>query len=274
MRRVQGIATTTHVDLHGEAMTLSALEDFVRQVREGYIPVGVEHDIRNPPIGRIVSGEVVRLPDGEHGLLVTEELYESTDTASGLAGDGRRMVTSCREIQGLAVMYDRTFDSEAGRTLLANLASLTDGQEPPRPYLKKALEPSPTLLISAGMFLLGAVASGFLSRVGADAYDSLKAALRRYLSTEKPSERIFDFCIYVRAPNSEMEVHILLTNPSPDELAAALDGSLASMDELLAQLPVDEVDIARVVYQAGTDGPHLLYTVRGDAVPGQLRPRT
>lgn len=274
MRRVQGIATTTHVDLHGEAMTLSELEGFVRQVRECYIPAGVEHDIRNPPMGRIVSGEVVRLPDGEHGLLVTEELYESTDTASSLAGDGRRMVTSCRETQGLAVMYDRTFDSEAGRTLLADLASLTDGQEPPRPGFKKALEPIPTLIMSAGIFLLGGVASGFLSRVGADAYDNLKAALRRYLSTEKPRERIFDFCMYVHAPRGEMEVHILLTSPSPDELAAALDGSLASVDRLLAQLPMNEVDIARVVYQVGADGPYLLYTVRGDGVPEQLRPRT
>jgi hypothetical protein len=270
LRRIQGIATTTHVDLQGEAMPLSALEDFAWEIRECYIPAGVEHDIRNPPVGRIVSGEVVRLPDGEYGLLVTQELYESTDTASDLAGDGRRMVTSCRETRGLAVMYDRTFDTEAGRTLLADLSSLMEGQEPPRPDFKKALEPIPTLILGAGMFLLGGVASGFLSRIGSDAYDNLKAVLRRYLSTEKPSERIFDFCMYVRAPRGEMEVHVLLTNPSPDELAGVLDASLASMDELLARLPVDKMDIARVVCQAGKDGPHLLYIVRGDAVPWQL----
>lgn len=54
------IMTTTHVDLHGDRMSLSVLESLASQIKERYLPININHDIRIPPVGRVVDAEVVK----------------------------------------------------------------------------------------------------------------------------------------------------------------------------------------------------------------------
>ena len=52
---------TSHIDLHGERLSLEALNSLARQINERYLPINVNHDIRRPIVGRMVHAEVVRL---------------------------------------------------------------------------------------------------------------------------------------------------------------------------------------------------------------------
>jgi len=42
-----------------ELITYEALLSMKKQLDHTYLPLTIEHDIRNPPVGRIVSAEIV-----------------------------------------------------------------------------------------------------------------------------------------------------------------------------------------------------------------------
>ena len=48
-----------------------------------------EHDIRRPPIGRVVSAEVVVLNDGTHLLQGEAEIFEENDHLDSLPQNGK-----------------------------------------------------------------------------------------------------------------------------------------------------------------------------------------
>lgn len=55
MKILNGTLVTTHVDLDNERMAFEGLEAFAATVNNAYLPFTDEHDIRRPPIGRVVG---------------------------------------------------------------------------------------------------------------------------------------------------------------------------------------------------------------------------
>ncbi len=82
MKKVSAILATTHVDRHNEAFAVSALEGMVESLNRSYLPVGVEHDPRVPPIGRVISAEVRKRDDGEFEVAAEIEMFEPGDRVS------------------------------------------------------------------------------------------------------------------------------------------------------------------------------------------------
>lgn len=77
-----GIASTTHIDYHGDRMAKSALDQFAEQIKVRYIPLLVNHDF-SQQIGINLTARVVRLEDGEYALLVVSGIFEDeTEAAS------------------------------------------------------------------------------------------------------------------------------------------------------------------------------------------------
>ena len=68
MKTLTARVVTTHVDRHGDVVTLAALEDMVEQVKAAYIPMFIEHDPRIPPQGRVTSAEITPRGDGEFAI--------------------------------------------------------------------------------------------------------------------------------------------------------------------------------------------------------------
>ncbi|HEY9152739.1 MAG TPA: hypothetical protein VIN60_07630 [Anaerolineales bacterium] len=81
---------TTHIDKHNERFAPSALDDFVRSINQQYMPMGVEHDPRIPPIGRILSAHIEELEDGEYAVDGIAEMFES-DKDIEFLDDGREI---------------------------------------------------------------------------------------------------------------------------------------------------------------------------------------
>lgn len=75
---VRGIGATTHLDKHNCRIAKEALESAVKDINEGIyaIGVGIEHDFSIMPIGKVISGKLVELEDGEYGLEIEQELFE------------------------------------------------------------------------------------------------------------------------------------------------------------------------------------------------------
>ena len=77
MKYSSGILATTHIDQQNEEISLSALESMVEQSNSYYIPITVEHDPRNPPLGRTKSTRIKKLEDGEYAIEGIFEMFES-----------------------------------------------------------------------------------------------------------------------------------------------------------------------------------------------------
>jgi len=269
MKKIQKIIATSHVDLHGDMIHPKALKDAVRQIKEKYLPYNIEHDIRRPPIGRIVSAKVAKLQDGQYALVATAELFEKSDSLESLTGDGRKIPIRDRDIQTADFNYDSTFLDKEGQELLHGLSQISGKIEGSREIVKKALEPVSTLLICAGVFIVGSIAKGFFSKLGSDAYEMLKNNLIRYFRNRKKisSEQILDFCFSAKQNNKIFEVHVLVVNPSEQKLDELFASRFNEIDNLLLSLPLSESDVARIVLEYENQTLLVRYALKSDSVP-------
>lgn len=69
-----GIASTTHLDYHGQRMSKKALDEFSMQIKARYMPLLDNHDF-DRHIGVHLSARVVGLEDGEYALLIVSGIF-------------------------------------------------------------------------------------------------------------------------------------------------------------------------------------------------------
>ena len=267
MKIMKSIMATTHLDLHGEMLTKEALDGMVEQVKTEYIPVLWNHDIRYPPLGRIVSAEVVKLPDGHFALEATSEIFEESDPPEVLAGDGREIPLHYQETPTFNIQYDRTFRDDDGQLLVDQLHQLSNSQVEPREFVKKALDPIQVLMIGTGVYVIGSIAKGFLSKLGSDLYEKLRNTLVQYYRKRKQPDSILDFCFYVNDDGKETEVHVLLTNPTAEMVTELLDNKFGGLDTILESSKLKASGVSSVVIDYKSQNFSIRYAVRKDAVP-------
>jgi len=257
---------TTHLDLHGERLSLEALNSLVCQINERYLPIDVNHDIRKPIIGRLVSAEIVELPDGEYAVDGIGEVFEPSDAGASLAGDGRKILIKTDNVETFSVYYDRTFMNQEGKELLQELEALSGRK--PQPTIKKALDPISLLLIGAGIFALGSTATGFFSKLGEDLYDKLKKTLVDYYKNKASEDKIIDFRFSIEKGDRVFEIHVLLNSPTEQIINDFFNNGLSKIDETLEFLYSELAkDVARVVLEYKDNKLTFSYAVSSECVP-------
>ncbi len=92
MKQIKAIVATGHLDKQGEMLAPEALYGMAEQANKAYIPMWVEHDIAQPPIGRMTHAEVVQMDDGVLAVQSTREVWESSADIANIKSDGRKMV--------------------------------------------------------------------------------------------------------------------------------------------------------------------------------------
>jgi len=267
MRSFECTILTTHVDLHGERFAVEGLESLVASYNDNYLPFTSEHDIRKAPIGRVASAVIVPLENGEFAVKGTIEMFDEGDTLSSAQGDGRKILIASIESATFEVGYDRSFESPEGRELLAALKDLSP-ESGTTVHVKKSLEP--VSILTVAMYVGGAIAAGALAKLGEDLYVGLKNILKNYFASLKESkERVLDFQFTTIRHEEEIEVHVLLTNPTPEELEAFFSSRFGELDSLMARC--EGLDLVRFVFAYGDGELKCLYVLRKDCLPLQLR---
>ena len=136
------------------------------------------------------------------------------------------------------------------------------------PYIKKSLDPISVLTIGGG-FILGAVASGFLNKLGSDAYSALKLKLKELFDhqREQPGDSLLSIEATVESGGTRMVVVVLATNPTSGDIDQLLGDGLAQVDRISRSLFDTASDIPKVVcfFQEGVVQPR--FGVRRDCVP-------
>jgi hypothetical protein len=195
------------------------------------------------------------------------EIFEDGDVVP-LVVDSREMPLERPPTAGILVKYDRPYaispDRKALVEELAQIAGARANQE-----FKKSVDPVSALTIVAS-FAVGAIASGFLKKIGEDGYELFKAKLKQLFSSKPPGpgkDQLLIFLYAVDVDSVPVNVEVILTNPTPDEIAAYFSSGAAELQGLIKDHVQPSLGIRQVTYSFRDGKLHLEYAVRKDAVP-------
>ena len=275
----QAVIATTNIDRHGERLALTALESMVEQSRTAIIPVYIEHDPRNPPVGRTIKAEVRKRHDSEYELLSTYELF---DNQTNLAQDSPFIDKSDRrEIRlrsypdnGIQIIWDRSFRDPSDQLLLQELVGTGSTRMHLAETYKKAIEPISILIIGAGVYVLGKIADGFLSNIGSDGWKGFKGKLSQIFTKKKgdTGEAVLHLDFHISTEKTNYSVSVLATNPDESDIDALFDLHIHQLDSLVAKILTATPDVRVIVFEYRKGSMSAKYMIRRDGIP--MAPQT
>lgn len=244
MRMITGTLATTHVDREGETIDLDTLQSLVDQINSSYVPIGVEHDPRKPPIGRFTSAKLVQMEDGEFAVEGIGQIFEQGDELQ--VEDCREIPLHCFSSDEMSIVYDRGFRDQESLKTIDELSSSIRAST--REEFKKSADPIYVLLIG-GAFILGGIASGFLNKVGSDSFDFLKEKLKAIFSKKKSEkgEFLLSFEFTVSHGSSSINVETILSNPKEEDIDSFLNRGLGELDKMVHHYFSTELRLKKIV---------------------------
>lgn len=262
MQYQRQIIATSHVDRHQDRMSRGALESLVEQINSQYIPVTVEHDPRNPPLGRIVQAELKELDDGE---LAVEAIVQFFEPGDKVEFDEDRSLP-IRMPDGVQIIYDRSYSNEHDQMAIRDIAETVDGGS--QEFVKKAIEPLSVLTIAVAV-ALGNFFGGFFEQVGADAWDLLKQKIKTLIQGRRDQgiDHLLSFQFYTKQDDDQLLVEIVLSNPDDDTIDAFFNSGIEDLDQFIPDLTEADVRLRKMVLDYSTGRFSVLYGVRRDAAP-------
>ena len=265
MKKFDAIISSTRLDAHGDIMSKEALEFAAATLKKNYVPMGVEHDPRIPPIGRFVDACVEQLADGTWILKGLGEIFESGDS---LPVSIDRTIVERDYTDGKAhISFDRSYENDDCLPAITEI-----GQHfgtTPQLEVKKAVDPLSVLAIGAGTFVLGAIASGFFGQIGADGYNLLKTKLSNLIFKQKSKskEQILVFEFTAIHNSIKVLVQTLLINPTDSDIEEFLKHQIYDLDRLPLVAFDSAAHISRIVYFYENKQLEFKYAVRKDGFP-------
>jgi len=261
---------SSHVDKQNEVIAVEALRGLVETINSTYVPMSQEHDPRIAPVGRVVSAELVALPDGEHAVDAVMELFEGESVR--YEPNGRRLAVRTYNADDATVVarYDRSFDDDESLKLLGEVGEVL-GVEPQQ-ELKKSVEPVSVLAL-VGAFLAGQISVGFLQAIGQDAWEKVKERYRKLVVRQQAlsKDRILMADLFLaRGDGTQLNVQVLVEQPSIDDVEALYETAMRRLEEVAPMYLGNSDTVARVVFEYRDGKLTELYSVRDDGVPLKL----
>lgn len=268
MKYLSGILATTHIDQQNEKISLSALESMVEQSNSYYIPIFVEHDPRNAPIGRIKSTQIKKMEDGEYAIEGIFEMFESGEEIQLDLNDPREMGIHEHYYNYLDIKYDINYENPEDQKLIRDINNILKSEIEPQYYTKKSIEPISVLTIG-GAFILGGIASGFLNKIGADAWDSLKEKLKELFRKKKveEKEKLLSFEFTIENDGYRINIEVILSNPNDDDIDNFFEKGLKNIDKILPNYFDPNTGLKRIVMEYSDEAIDVKFGVRKDGVP-------
>lgn len=247
--------------------------EFAKQHNEEYISVTMGHDIRKPPIGRVCSAEVVVLDDGTHLLQGEAEIFEESDDFESIPKSEKVIKIWAEEVDRFQAFGNQTFEEDEDiAELYKQLRELGSG-DPNRAYREDSIEPLSLLIIGFGIFAIQGISNGFFSKLGEDLYEALKLKLKNIFEKKslKHKENLLQFQFFVNSNAGKIiEVNVVITNPSQEDVDGFFHYVPAMLDTMLLGLPLDDLDLCRVVFSYKFTQLELLYVLRSDGLTIKL----
>jgi hypothetical protein len=264
MKKLELTVASNQVDRHGDVFAKSALEDMVQALNQNYLSMGVEHDPRNIPIGRVSNAWLEEKPDGVILVKAIGEMFEPDDILSETIE--KTIVEREHTSDRLEISYDLSYSNTEDKADIKEIAQkfgTTPGFE-----AKKALEPL-SILTFSGCFVLGAIFSGFFGQIGADGCAFLKNKLTILIKRQrqKSKEQLVVFNFTVTHKGQKLLVQTIVSNPDELKFDEFFQKAIYDLDKIPADFFDNRHKLSRVVYMYDKNGLEFLYAVRKDGYP-------
>ncbi len=258
---VKGIGATTRIDKHNCMIAKEALEDAVKDINEGLyaIGVGIEHDSTIMPIGKVISGKMVKLDDGEYGIEIEQELFDKYQVFSDDTGEKWYIAKSQRDIRPFAdtqaedihnikVSIDPVNFSKTDCEKLIDFYKkecLFDTEY----FMRKSVIPDPEIIFTLVAGTIAAMTGKKITEHITDdivkLYELIKKAV---LKTVKCCRQSYRSITYVIKENTSYLMELVVVTEIPDILFEALQNEKLSQIEAKIETFTNNfnVDIAKV----------------------------
>ena len=260
----EGTIASTRLDLQGERLAMESLESLAESINKNYIPVGIEHDPRQPPIGRMLSASVRDCDDGEYEVVATFEIFDDGANKANFEAD-REIVIRNFDSPKITISRDWTHRHPDDLFVINEIARSLGSDVTYE--AKKSVDPISVISLT-GAFLLGGIVTGFLNKVGSDAWDFIKPKLIKITkkSKERQGEQLFVFRAMLEFEDRSIEVETIITDPTDEDIDSFFEKGLSILDIVCPYYIVNSPDLKRLVFSYRATELSLLYGVRRDCV--------
>lgn len=266
---------TTHAVPGDQVITPDDLKQHLAMIDQVIIPVFSVHDPRQPPIGRVVSGVIRGLEDGEYALDVSVELFGPDFIPKSGRSDDKRVVIINRP-QGKFGIWCNVISATPEETgLLREISEILGTPVSYRSSTGLFQEELPILIIGIGALPFGYIADTVSRRLGLEKIRWLTAKLTRIYAT--PGENrpesllIFDLDVTDRQQHSLL-IEVILTNPSGKDIEFFFSGGLGELDRILPPFYLSRLHPKKIVMNFSDGRFRVLYAIQEQGIP--LIPRS
>jgi hypothetical protein len=269
MKYIKSRVASSHVDRHGDKMSVEVLKKMVVQINAGYSSFGVEHDPRISPVGRVESASLIKLDDGEYAVEATIGIFELGSKVPFNSDDPKELIVRKHTSEYLGIVYDRAYFDEGNQLLINEINSIFKSGEKPKVDIKKSLEPISILTIT-GTFLVGGIALGFTRKIGADLWDLFKNNLKTLFEKNPAKERLLSLNTTIQKEGYSINVEIILSDPNSESIDYFLEHGIKEVDGFVAEYFHYEQGMRRMVFEYRDNKIHTTFAVLKGGEPVSL----
>ena len=265
MLQIKAIIATSHIDSDGEMIAPQALKQLADQINSCVMPMGVEHDPRIPPRGRLTSARFVQLADGAYAVEGEGEIFEPDDEIP-LQDSLLEIPLTKRGLDELDVSFDASFRDKQSQEDIHFICDLL-GTEP-KEEIKKSVDPLSVLTIGF-ILALGKIGDSFLSKLGEDSYEALKEKVKSLMKRKESTveERLLVFETSIDYGGKIVSCEVISTNPTDENIDSFFNESIQHLDSLIINYLSVNPETRKIVFSFDNNRLKLMFGVRKDAVP-------
>jgi hypothetical protein len=234
------------------------------------IPVFSAHDPRQPPIGRVISGVIVILDDGEYALDVNVELFgPDFIPKSGSPGD-KRVVMINKPRGKFGIWSNATSPTPEKTELVQEISNILRTPVSYRSSEEMLQEELPVMIIGIGMLRFGYLAGTFLRRLGSEKIHQLEEKLTLLFTA--PGENLPDSLLIVDLDVTDkqkrsMVIEVIMTNPRGNDVISFFSGGLGELDRILPPYFLSRLHPEKIVMNYRDGKFRVLYAIQKQGIP-------
>lgn len=268
-RRSVRIATT-HVVPDHQATALEDMKRHLDTIDHVIIPVYSVLDPRQPPIGRVVSGAIVGLEEGEYALDVNVELFDPDFIPPPKAAMDKK-VTIVNRPQGMfGIWCDMFTITPEKAVILQEISEIIETPVSSRSGTGIMQDDLSILIIGIGRLPFGYIADTFSRRLSVEKIHLLTKNLTQLYTSPRavPADSllIFDLDVTDRQQMSLL-IEVIMTNPCVKDIKTFFSEGLSELDRILPPFYLSRLQPRKIVMNYNNGRFNVLYAIQDQGIP-------
>ena len=268
-RRSVRIATT-HTISDAQDVTLEDLKQHLDTIDQVIIPVYSVHDPRLPPIGRVVSGVIVGLEDGEYALDVDVELFDPDFIPKSGTSEDKRAAVVNRPPGKFWISSNMISTTPERSGNLREIGNILGTRVSYRSSTGMFTEELPITIIGIGRLPFGYIAHTISRRLGFEKVHQLKDKIIPLFMT--PGENlpdsllIFDLDVIDKQERSLL-IEVIMTNPEENDIESFFSGGFGELDRILPPYYLSRLHPEKIVMNYSEGRFRVLFAIQKQGIP-------